>query len=59
MGIIALTVPEAGRLFRLFATLTADLPPRIAHARFTLYLRWSRWRGAAKHARAGPATDRG
>lgn len=43
-GIIALTVPEAQRLFHLFATLATDLPPRIVHARLTLHLRWSHWR---------------
>jgi hypothetical protein len=43
-GIIALTVPEAQRLFHLFAALTADLPPRAVHARLTLHLRWSHWR---------------
>jgi hypothetical protein len=43
-GIIALTVPEAQRLFHVFATLTTDLPPRTVHARLTLHLRWSHWR---------------
>ena len=51
-GIIALTVPEAQRLFHLFATLTTDLPPRTAHARLTLHLRWSHWRRRRHQARA-------
>lgn len=43
-GTIALTVPEAQRLFHLFTTLTRDLPLRTARARLTLHLRWSDWR---------------
>jgi hypothetical protein len=58
-GIIALTVPEAQRLFHLFATLTTDLPPRTAHAQLTLHLRWSHWRRRTRHARAGTTTEPG
>ena len=43
-GIIALAVPGAQCLLHLFATLTTGLPARTAHARLTLYLRWSHWR---------------
>ena len=40
-GTIALTVPEAQRLFHLFTTLIRDSPPRAARARIALHLAWS------------------
>jgi SRSO17 transposase len=43
-GTIALTVPEAQRLFHLFTMLTRDLPPRATRAQVALHLRWSDWR---------------
>jgi hypothetical protein len=43
-GTIALTVPEAQRLFHLLTTLTLDLPPHFVRARRALHLRWSDWR---------------
>jgi SRSO17 transposase len=43
-GTIALTVPEAQRLFHLFMMLARDLPHRTARAEVELHLRWSDWR---------------
>ncbi|HEV2634389.1 MAG TPA: IS701 family transposase [Actinocrinis sp.] len=43
-GTIALTVPEAQRLFYLLTTLTHNLPPHCVHARITRHLNWSDWR---------------
>ena len=43
-GTIALTVPEAQRLFHPLTTLTRNLPPHIVHARIARHLNWSDWR---------------
>jgi hypothetical protein len=43
-GTIALTVPEAQRLFHLLTTLTCNLPPHAARALITRHLNWSEWR---------------
>jgi SRSO17 transposase len=43
-GTIALTVPEAQRLFHLFTALTRGLPPDAARARVGRHLGWSDWR---------------
>jgi hypothetical protein len=43
-GTIALTVPEAQRLFHLLTTLTCNLRPRAARALITRHLNWSEWR---------------
>jgi SRSO17 transposase len=43
-GTIALTVPEAQRLFHLFTMLTCALPPCPTRAQIALHLRWSDWR---------------
>jgi SRSO17 transposase len=44
-GTIALTVPEAQRLFHLFTMLTrGDLPTCTTRAHLELHLRWSDWR---------------
>jgi len=43
-GTIALTVPEAQRLFHLLTTLTHDLPPHAVRTRITRHLNWSHWR---------------
>jgi len=43
-GIIALTVPEAQRLFHLLTTFTHNLPPHTVRDRITPHLSWSDWR---------------
>lgn len=43
-GTIALTVPEAQRLFHLYTTLARDLPPRTEGTQLASHLRWSDWR---------------
>jgi SRSO17 transposase len=43
-GTIALTVPEAQRLFHLYMMLTHGLPPCMTRAQIALHLRWSDWR---------------
>lgn len=43
-GTIALTVPEAQRLFHLFMMLTSALPPCTTSAQIAFHLRWSDWR---------------
>ncbi|MFD4974095.1 hypothetical protein ACFWOI_28750, partial [Streptomyces sp. NPDC058424] len=43
-GQIALTVPEARRLFQLFTTLLQDLPAALAARRMAFHLHWSTWR---------------
>jgi SRSO17 transposase len=43
-GTIALTVPEAQRLFHLFTMLTRGLPHRTDRSQTELHLRWSDWR---------------
>lgn len=43
-GTIALTVPEAQRLFHLLTTLTRNLLPHTARARIARHLNWSGWR---------------
>jgi hypothetical protein len=43
-GAIALTVPEAQRLFHLLTTLIRDLPPHAVRARIARHLNWSDWR---------------
>jgi SRSO17 transposase len=43
-GTIALTVPEAQRLFHLLTTLTRNLPPHDVRARIARHLNWSDWR---------------
>jgi SRSO17 transposase len=43
-GQIALTVPEARRLFQLFTTLLRDLPTALAARRMAFHLQWSTWR---------------
>jgi len=43
-GTIALTVPEAQRLFHLLTTLARDLRPHSVRARTALHLQWSDWR---------------
>ena len=43
-GTIALTVPEAQRLFHLFTMLTCALPPCTSRAEIARQLRWSDWR---------------
>jgi hypothetical protein len=43
-GTIALTVPEAQRLFHLLTTLPPVLPPHAARAQITRHLNWSTWR---------------
>jgi SRSO17 transposase len=43
-GTIALTVPEAQRLFHLFTMLTCALPPSTTSVQVALHLRWSDWR---------------
>jgi hypothetical protein len=43
-GAIALTVPEAQRLFHLFTTRIRDLSPPAMRARIARHLNWSDWR---------------
>ncbi|MEV5944005.1 transposase [Streptomyces sp. NPDC051994] len=43
-GAIALTVPEAQRLFHLLTTRIRDLPPSTMRARIARHLNWSDWR---------------
>ncbi|MFI0515263.1 hypothetical protein ACH3Y9_35775 [Streptomyces sp. WSLK1-5] len=43
-GAIALTVPEAQRLFHLLTTHICDLPPPAMRARIARHLNWSDWR---------------
>jgi len=43
-GTVALTVPEAQRLFRLLATLTRSLPSHAVRALIARHLGWSDWR---------------
>ncbi|MDX2544848.1 IS701 family transposase [Streptomyces sp. WI04-05B] len=43
-GAIALTVPEAQRLFHLLTTRIRDLPPPAMRARIAQHLNWSDWR---------------
>jgi hypothetical protein len=43
-GTIALTVPEAQRLFHLLTTLTRNQPPHTVRAGIARHLNWSDWR---------------
>jgi SRSO17 transposase len=43
-GTIALTVPEAQRLFHLFTMLIRGLPPCTTDTQVAFHLRWSDWR---------------
>jgi hypothetical protein len=43
-GTIALTAPEAQRLFHLLTTLTHNLPLHPVRTRITRRLNWSHWR---------------
>ncbi|WSY97449.1 hypothetical protein OH809_38970 [Streptomyces sp. NBC_00873] len=43
-GHIALTVPEARRLFQLFTAVLRDLPTTLAARRMAFHLQWSVWR---------------
>ena len=43
-GAIALTVPEAARLFHLVTGPAGDLSPHLAEAKIRFRLHWSHWR---------------
>ena len=58
-GIIALTVPEAQRLFHLFATLTADLPPAPPTPGSPCIYAGPAGGDVTRHARAGTTTGPG